>query len=112
MRRNDLAVSVWRSRYDVSEEKRERLAEEAAILNADTSHLDDKRIKERVERVIRETDKAILVLTGHWRGATKEVWLPKSQVDFIEDGCNFVLIPVWLAKQKGYPVTIRTAVFD
>jgi hypothetical protein len=109
MMRKPILPSILRGE---SESYKQLLAEEGAILNADTSHLDKKRIKERVEHIICETDKAVLVRTGHWRGTTKEAWLPKSQVEFITDGCKFVLIPVWLAKQKGFPVTIETHVYD
>lgn len=32
---------------------------------------------------------------------TVEVWLPKSQIEEIEWGENKILIPEWLAKDKG-----------
>lgn len=40
-----------------------------------------------------ETEKAYLIFDG-----TKEVWLPKSQVE-VEDG--EVTMPEWLAMEKG-----------
>ena len=87
--------------------------EDAASLAADTSYLDNKRIKERVERKERETDKAVLLRLGHWRGWNMEVWLPKSQIEFTtEPGCPHVLIPVWLAKEKRIPFNIKMPVFD
>lgn len=43
----------------------------------------------------RETDKAYLIFDG-----TKEVWLPKSQVEYDADDKTFAM-PEWLALDKG-----------
>src|SRR5690242_13031348 len=98
MRQNNLAVAIHRAQYDLTEADCARLAEEERIQTADTSHLDHKRIKERIEHRVRETDKAVLLRLGHWRCWIMETWLPKSQIEFITD--DYVLIPVWLAKEK------------
>ena len=45
MRQNNLAVSIWRSQYDVSDTQRRIDEEEAEIRAADTSHLDNKRVE-------------------------------------------------------------------
>jgi hypothetical protein len=55
-----------------------------------------------VDEILRETDKAFLVLTDEG----EEVWLPKSHVadpdDYAEGDTNCTLsITEWLAKQKG-----------
>lgn len=43
----------------------------------------------------RQTYKAFLIFDG-----TKEVWLPKSQVEHDPDDGTFAM-PEWLAKEKG-----------
>ena len=44
-----------------------------------------------------ETPKAILVYDG-----AKEVWLPKSQVEYEHSGGGVIVtMPEWLAKDKG-----------
>lgn len=46
-------------------------------------------------KVKAETDKALLLTDG-----TKEVWVPKSQVENNGDG-TFTM-PAWLAEEKGF----------
>ena len=41
-----------------------------------------------------ETDVAIL-----WFDGSKKVWIPKSQIE--DEGKDFILIPEWLALEKG-----------
>jgi len=48
-------------------------------------------------RIVRETEKALLVDVGEGEG--KEIWLPKSQCE-VEDDCTIV-VEEWLAKEKG-----------
>ncbi|HKQ03742.1 MAG TPA: hypothetical protein VJ464_01320 [Blastocatellia bacterium] len=83
-----------------------------AINAADTSHLDNKRIEQRADEIKRETEKALLVRVGYWNGWNKEMWLPKSKIEFLYGGRRFFLIPVWLAKEKGIPFTINTPMID
>lgn len=46
----------------------------------------------------RETEKAILVDAGD----NEPVWLPKSQVEYFDDGNGgIVTMPYWLAHEKG-----------
>ena len=49
---------------------------------------------------VRETDKAILINDGD-----QEVWLPKSQIDYIIDEFKRIVylvdLPEWLATAKG-----------
>jgi hypothetical protein len=86
--------------------------EDAAIAAADTSHLDNKRVEQRADEIKRETEKALLIRVGHWNGWNKEMWLPKSQIEFLYGGRRFFLMPVWLAKEKDIPFTINTPVVD
>ena len=47
--------------------------------------------------LIRETDKAIYIEVGDER-----VWLPKSQIEFfVTDTLTRVVLPQWLAVQRG-----------
>jgi hypothetical protein len=96
----------------VLELQRPYAEEDAASAAADTSHLDHKRVEQRADEIKRETDKALLIRVGSWRGWNKEMWLPKSQIEFLYGGRRFFLIPVWLAKEKGIPFTINTPVVD
>lgn len=89
------------------------LAEEEAIQNADTSHLDNKRVEIYISHIKRETEKALLCRIGHWHGNSQcEAWVPKSRIEFTHADRKQTLIPVWLAKRIGIPVTIRTPVVD
>jgi len=55
--------------------------------------------QERVEipfdAIIHQTDKAVLFDVGD-----EEVWLPKSQIESIDETGKNVTIPVWLATEK------------
>lgn len=43
-----------------------------------------------------ETEKAYKVFDGQ-----KEIWLPKSQVEFVGSKGNIVEVPKWLAEKTG-----------
>lgn len=52
--------------------------------------------------LIMQTDKAIRV--GDSTDPSEGVWLPKSQIEFVERGCSIVEVtmPEWLALEKGF----------
>ena len=65
----------------------------------------------KVVRVIRETEKAILVEVWHGPAGgevPEEVWVPKSQIDddsevySLKSGPGKLLVTAWLARQKGW----------
>lgn len=60
-------------------------------------HDDGENVMVPLQRIKAETDKAYLVMLE--QGDGEEVWLPKSQVAFIDQG--EVWIPLWLAEKKG-----------
>lgn len=87
----------------------ERGRQRREIETADTSHLDNERIAQRVDCILAETDKAFRLRLGYWRSGYKEVWAAKSQVELVtEGGMQYALIPIWLAKKFGYFITIET----
>jgi hypothetical protein len=87
--------------------------EEAEILAADTSHLDNKRVQIYIDSLRAETEKAYHCRVGYWRsGHTYMAWIPKSQIEFTRDDRRQALIPVWLAKRIGERITISTHVVD
>jgi hypothetical protein len=113
MRQNNLAVSIWRSQYDVSDTQRRIDEEEAAIRAADTSHLDNKRVEIYIDSIRAETEKAYHCRVGYWRShRTYMAWIPKSKIEFTRQDRREALIPVWLAKRIGETITIRTTVVD
>ena len=111
MTRSDLARSVLPS-YRYSDAQRRIDEEEAAIRAADTSHLDNKRVTIYIDHIQAETEKAYHCRVGHWRGRTYMAWIPKSKIEFVTKDRREALIPVWLAKRIGEPITIRTRVVD
>lgn len=89
------------------------LAEEAARLATDTSHLDNKRVEIYIDAIRAETEKAYHCKVGHWRSNhTYLAWIPKSKIEFTRDDRKQALIPVWLAKRIGETITISTHVVD
>ena len=64
-------------------------------------------IKYRVEFNGKETEKAIqikiteiAILIDEEMNAERTEWLPKSQIQIIEE---FIIVPDWLARKKGLP---------
>jgi hypothetical protein len=108
--RSELARSLLPSnRY--SDVQRRIDEEQAAKIIRDDS-VDHKRYKVYIDSIKRETDKAILARVGHWRSTKppREAWLPKSQVEFVND--KEALIPVWLARKLGYTISTDSFLFD
>jgi hypothetical protein len=53
---------------------------------------------EVVGEVMHETDKAYLFRPTELAGDEEDVWLPKSQCEWVE---GMMLVPMWLAEEKG-----------
>lgn len=59
------------------------------------------------EQVLRETEKAVLV-TVHARRArdgSRDVWLPKSQIEWVGNDfgfCDTIHVPAWLARRIAW----------
>ena len=62
---------------------------------------DDELVEVEISNVVRKTEDAFLVVAN----LSEEVWLPKSQIETVElevgDEDVSVLIPAWLAKDRG-----------
>jgi hypothetical protein len=87
----------------------ERGCERREIDSADTSHLDNERISDRVDQILAETEKAYKLRLGSWRIKQRDVWAPKSQVELVtEGGLQRALFPIWLAKKWGYFIRPET----
>jgi len=109
MTKSELARSVLPSNT-YTESQRRIDAEEAAKVITDNS-VDHKRYKVYIDSIKRETEKALLARVGHWRsGMTREGWLPKSQVEFLDQ--HQALIPVWLARRLGYTISRDSHLYD
>lgn len=61
----------------------------------------DARLTDITVRLVQQTERAILVTDSD--DLEKAVWLPKSQVEFVEkaDGIVEVTLPEWLAIERG-----------
>ncbi len=55
----------------------------------------------RVDRLVSETPKALLVAMSSDGGEEEEVWIPKSQVASLDVDTGEVWLPLWLAEKKG-----------
>ncbi|HKQ09477.1 MAG TPA: hypothetical protein VJ464_30430 [Blastocatellia bacterium] len=73
--------------------------------------MDHKRYLVYIDCVERQTEKAILAQVGSWRSRmSREGWLPKSQGEFVN--VKEALIPVWLARKFGYPISADSYLYD
>lgn len=49
------------------------------------------------EKIVRETDKAKLIRFDE----DAEVWIPDSQIHYIDEADGVIYVPEWLAEEKG-----------
>src|SRR5436853_5446472 len=111
MTRSRLAASLLPSNTYTDAQRRCDEEQAAKVITEDS--LDRKRYKVYIDSIKRETEKAILARVGHWRSnATREAWIPKSQIEFLSAGQKEALIPVWLARKFGYTISTDSKLYD
>jgi len=92
--------------YHVIKERKRKGTDKMMIIKTGEVKVNDY-IKYRVEFNGKETEKAIqikiteiAILIDEEMNAERTEWLPKSQIQIIEE---FIIVPDWLARKKGLP---------
>ncbi len=65
------------------------------------SHEEPERVEITYEDIVHETDRALLLVVPTYGDKTTEIWMPKSQIHIHDKHAQTMLIPEWLATEKG-----------